>query len=135
MYIRLLLIISCFQCFKDRKMRANHNEFLVLFDWRVVVSNVSKILKWEQITTLGGKYPSYHSYFQCFKDFSMSGNVIQCMQYWMTLDCYVFVMIHLFFDEFTVTTAICSIETYGYLFIHIIEILLGLCHIWICVLS
>ena len=44
-------------------------------------------------------------------------------------------MIHLFFDEFTVTTAICSIEAYGYLFIHIIEILLGLCHIWICVLS
>ena len=43
--IRLLLVISCFQWFKDTKMKANHN-FLgcaeaVIF----AVSNGSKILK------------------------------------------------------------------------------------------
>ena len=45
MYIRLLLIISCFQCFKDTKMRANHNLELIAPVAIVVVSNVSKILK------------------------------------------------------------------------------------------
>ena len=51
MYIRLLLIISCFQCSKDTKMGANHNPYDVQ-RWRDnVVSNVPKILKWEQITT------------------------------------------------------------------------------------
>ena len=45
MYIRLLLIISCFQCFKDTKMRANHNEHDDLPYGDEVVSNVSKILK------------------------------------------------------------------------------------------
>lgn len=45
MYIRLLLIISCFQCFKDTKMRANHNLELIAPVAIVVVSNVSKINK------------------------------------------------------------------------------------------
>ena len=43
--IRLLLVISCFQWFKDTKMKANHNaygEALVLYS---AVSNGSKILK------------------------------------------------------------------------------------------
>ena len=35
----------CFQCFKDTKMRANHNDFAMLYDCAAVVSNVSKILK------------------------------------------------------------------------------------------
>ena len=51
MYIRLLLIISCFQCSKDTKMGANHNEFVRTVMNEMVVSNVPKILKWEQITT------------------------------------------------------------------------------------
>ena len=51
MYIRLLLIISCFQCSKDTKMGANHNHALWTYCERYVVSNVPKILKWEQITT------------------------------------------------------------------------------------
>ena len=51
MYIRLLLIISCFQCSKDTKMGANHNENQQLFYESDVVSNVPKILKCEQITT------------------------------------------------------------------------------------
>ena len=51
MYIRLLLIISCFQCSKDTKMGANHNEDTLFTDEAYVVSNVPKILKWEQITT------------------------------------------------------------------------------------
>ena len=45
MYIRLLLIISCFQCFKDTKMRANHNNDTKEWKAETVVSNVSKILK------------------------------------------------------------------------------------------
>ena len=43
--IRLLLVISCFQWFKDTKMKANHNNFSPK-DWRKrAVSNGSKILK------------------------------------------------------------------------------------------
>ena len=43
--IRLLLVISCFQWFKDTKMKANHNArlFEVYNNW--AVSNGSKILK------------------------------------------------------------------------------------------
>ena len=51
MYIRLLLIISCFQCSKDTKMGANHNSIAKGLRLDDVVSNVPKILKWEQITT------------------------------------------------------------------------------------
>ena len=51
MYIRLLLIISCFQCSKDTKMGANHNDVKAVRNLDTVVSNVPKILKWEQITT------------------------------------------------------------------------------------
>ena len=54
MYIRLLLIISCFQCSKDTKMGANHNNIMHEADYVGVVSNVPKILKWEQITTCYG---------------------------------------------------------------------------------
>ena len=43
--IRLLLVISCFQWFKDTKMKANHNEKVVLFLLVWAVSNGSKILK------------------------------------------------------------------------------------------
>ena len=43
--IRLLLVISCFQWFKDTKMKANHNSYgKVLFVF-CAVSNGSKILK------------------------------------------------------------------------------------------
>ena len=43
--IRLLLVISCFQWFKDTKMKANHNGKME--EERVIeaVSNGSKILK------------------------------------------------------------------------------------------
>ena len=43
--IRLLLVISCFQWFKDTKMRANHNAQLFVTAFAVAVSNGSKILK------------------------------------------------------------------------------------------
>lgn len=42
--IRLLLVISCFQWFKDTKMRANHNSLLRRIYRIVAVSNGSKIL-------------------------------------------------------------------------------------------
>ena len=43
--IRLLLVISCFQWFKDTKMKANHNHAVPLLDYAIAVSNGSKILK------------------------------------------------------------------------------------------
>ena len=44
--------MSCFQWFKDTKMRANHNILKQQIGLHNAVSNGSKILKWEQITTL-----------------------------------------------------------------------------------
>ena len=43
--IRLLLVISCFQWFKDTKMKANHNAQNCDSTWATAVSNGSKILK------------------------------------------------------------------------------------------
>ena len=43
--IRLLLVISCFQWFKDTKMKANHNYKVQARIIVVAVSNGSKILK------------------------------------------------------------------------------------------
>ena len=57
----VLLLIRCFQWFKDTKMKANHN-----FRWKnisfvIAVSNGSKILKWKQITTQSGWMNDRHS--------------------------------------------------------------------------
>ena len=43
--IRLLLVISCFQWFKDTKMKANHNRVALSGSGVYAVSNGSKILK------------------------------------------------------------------------------------------
>ena len=43
--IRLLLVISCFQWFKDTKMKANHNKLERGMSFAIAVSNGSKILK------------------------------------------------------------------------------------------
>lgn len=43
--IRLLLVISCFQWFKDTKMKANHNIYKILLYYEYAVSNGSKIAK------------------------------------------------------------------------------------------
>ncbi len=43
--IRLLLVISCFQWFKDTKMKANHNTEISDKTSLKAVSNGSKILK------------------------------------------------------------------------------------------
>ena len=43
--IRLLLVISCFQWFKDTKMKANHNMMAIQLMCWLAVSNGSKILK------------------------------------------------------------------------------------------
>ena len=43
--IRLLLVISCFQWFKDTKMKANHNFTFLVYLSLLAVSNGSKILK------------------------------------------------------------------------------------------
>ena len=36
---------SCFQWFKDTKMKANHNKPFTINNWQNAVSNGSKILK------------------------------------------------------------------------------------------
>ena len=74
MYIRLLLIISCFQCSKDTKMGANHNGNIQPYHHGEVVSNVPKILKWEQITTESGQFICFRCCFQCSKDTKMGAN-------------------------------------------------------------
>ena len=74
MYIRLLLIISCFQCSKDTKMGANHNQRRLHYILGQVVSNVPKILKWEQITTESGQFICFRCCFQCSKDTKMGAN-------------------------------------------------------------
>ena len=43
--IKLLLVISCFQWFKDTKMKANHNRLDAAEREECAVSNGSKILK------------------------------------------------------------------------------------------
>ena len=47
----LFKYFGCFQCSKDTKMGANHNCKTYNAPGTGVVSNVPKILKWEQITT------------------------------------------------------------------------------------
>ena len=74
MYIRLLLIISCFQCSKDTKMGANHNKSAIFINTSAVVSNVPKILKWEQITTFWRRLRTADCCFQCSKDTKMGAN-------------------------------------------------------------
>ena len=64
----------CFQWFKDTKMRANHNERWVLLMKNLAVSNGSKILKWEQITTPKHSLEPSFCCFQWFKDTKMRAN-------------------------------------------------------------
>ena len=64
----------CFQCSKDTKMRANHNFRINKWKTWKVVSNVPKILKWEQITTIACPFMGYSSCFQCSKDTKMRAN-------------------------------------------------------------
>ena len=65
---------SCFQWFKDTKMKANHNN-IKIYNWtEIAVSNGSKILKWKQITTCGSYYLQVRGCFQWFKDTKMKAN-------------------------------------------------------------
>ena len=64
----------CFQWFKDTKMRANHNEVSTVEACADAVSNGSKILKWEQITTIITCFNCYYCCFQWFKDTKMRAN-------------------------------------------------------------
>ena len=55
-------------------MGANHNTYIHLEPPVVVVSNVPKILKWEQITTSSIVLPLLVGCFQCSKDTKMGAN-------------------------------------------------------------
>ena len=66
--------MSCFQWFKDTKMKANHNKWWVCLDHPAVVSSGSKILKWKQITTKEHCRSLPKSCFQWFKDTKMKAN-------------------------------------------------------------
>ena len=70
----ILIIFCCFQCSKDTKMRANHNRTCYGNRRGKVVSNVPKILKWEQITTDTGEHFIAVCCFQCSKDTKMGAN-------------------------------------------------------------
>ena len=65
---------SCFQWFKDTKMKANHNSFCFFNAFSEVVSNDSKILKWKQITTARQRMKHKECCFQWFKDTKMKAN-------------------------------------------------------------
>ena len=65
---------SCFQCSKDTKMGANHNYQRFSTMNASVVSNVPKILKWEQITTDIKVILIIFCCFQCSKDTKMRAN-------------------------------------------------------------
>ena len=65
---------SCFQWFKDTKMKANHNYRILLLFLLHVVSSGSKILKWKQITTEPAQRATKNSCFQWFKDTKMKAN-------------------------------------------------------------
>ena len=66
--------LSCFQWFKDTKMKANHNLADLLNIIPRVVSNGSKILKWKQITTGFDSVGLLNCCFQWFKDTKMKAN-------------------------------------------------------------
>ena len=66
--------MSCFQWFKDTKMKANHNGFTAHYLRMSAVSNGSKILKWKQITTEEKGYDHAEGCFQWFKDTKMKAN-------------------------------------------------------------
>ena len=68
------ILLSCFQCSKDTKMGANHNLIGYSSRQTTVVSNVPKILKWEQITTNSSIIFLYCRCFQCSKDTKMGAN-------------------------------------------------------------
>ena len=67
-------VYSCFQCSKDTKMGANHNLNTLILILHLVVSNVPKILKWEQITTPRLLFRHLNCCFQCSKDTKMGAN-------------------------------------------------------------
>ena len=72
---------SCFQWFKDTKMKANHNWCAFLNPLKIVVSNGSKILKWKQITTWRQFRRRLPGCFQWFKDTKMKANHNQRPQF------------------------------------------------------
>ena len=65
---------SCFQWFKDTKMKANHNLSRIQSNQQSAVSNGSKILKWKQITTELWRKILLQCCFQWFKDTKMKAN-------------------------------------------------------------
>ena len=69
-----ILCRNCFQWFKDTKMKANHNRYLIFETLLETVSNGSKILKWKQITTFRLELFPFVDCFQWFKDTKMKAN-------------------------------------------------------------
>ena len=69
-----ILIIYCFQRFKDTKKKANHNPKIWGSDGRQTVFNDSKILKRKLITTYPRGSSSSSHCFQRFKDTKKKAN-------------------------------------------------------------
>ena len=64
----------CFQWFKDTNLRANHNGVQRFYQLRRIVFNGSKILIWEQITTIYQSHRLVYYCFQWFKDTNLRAN-------------------------------------------------------------
>ena len=57
------ILKSCFLYYKGTKMRANHNGIPVKRIYKPAVSYITKVLKWEQITTTDTLYCTYTQLF------------------------------------------------------------------------
>ena len=71
---RLSVNCSCIQWFKDTNLKANHNQYLIMFWYVIAVFNGSKILIWKQITTVPMKRALLNSCIQWFKDTNLKAN-------------------------------------------------------------
>ena len=65
---------DCFQWFKDTNLRANHNPLKPRKEDWTIVFNGSKILIWEQITTILLLKSGLSNCFQWFKDTNLRAN-------------------------------------------------------------
>ena len=70
----LILLVRCFQWFKDTNLKANHNLFYMPYFQFQAVSNGSKILIWKQITTNSQVIDYNWRCFQWFKDTNLKAN-------------------------------------------------------------
>ena len=65
---------NCSQWFKDTNLKANHNCFVKIYFFVIIVPNGSKILIWKQITTMSHSVFVIGNCSQWFKDTNLKAN-------------------------------------------------------------